>query len=163
VESTPTCSCVHKVVLDPRDQSGKTLFMQFHGGVLKSTDGAASWSKIEEGLPSTFGFPIAISRSGELFIVPLTSDEKRFVPDGKFRVFKSSDNGATWAGKCKGLPVDAQYVGVLRDAMIVDAQSPAGVYIGTTMGEVFASSDAGESWMKLPGTFPRIETVRVYE
>ena len=37
--------CIHKMVLDPKDSN--TLYMQFHGGVLKSTDGADSWKKIE--------------------------------------------------------------------------------------------------------------------
>jgi len=61
--------CIHKMVLDPKDSN--TLYMQFHGGVLKSTDGADSWKKIESGMPSNFGFPMVITKSGNLFVVPL--------------------------------------------------------------------------------------------
>jgi hypothetical protein len=60
----------------------------------------------------------------------------------------------------KGLPEDPEYVGVLRDAMAVDQLDPAGVYFGTTMGEVFYSPDEGESWNQLPGHLPRITHVK---
>ena len=36
-------------------------------------------------------------------------------------------------------------------------------YFGTSMGEVFASRDGGDSWQRLPGTFPRITSVKVME
>src|SRR5262249_21789660 len=51
--------CVHKIVLDPKDSN--TLYLQFHGGVFKSTDGADSWQAIENGLPGNFGFPMGIA------------------------------------------------------------------------------------------------------
>ncbi len=52
-KGTPECCCVHKVVLDSRDKNGQTLFMQFHGGVFRSTDAGASWQSIENGLRAT--------------------------------------------------------------------------------------------------------------
>jgi len=152
--------CVHKMVLDP-EQPG-VLYQQFHGGVFKSTDGAESWQPIAEGLPSVFGFPMAITRKGELFVVPLTSDEQRFVPQGALKVYRSRDRGRTWRALHRGLPAEPRYVGVLRDAMAVDALEPAGVYFGTSMGEVFASADDGESWRQLPGQLPRITTVKTW-
>jgi hypothetical protein len=51
---------------------------------------------------------------------------------------------------------------VLRDAMAVDNCEPAGVYFGTSMGEMFFSPDAGESWDRLPGQFPRITSVKTW-
>lgn len=161
-EGSPTCCCPHKPVLDPRDSN--TLYIQFHGGVLRSTDAGNSWHPIESGLPGNFGFPMVISQKGEIFICPLQADEQRFFKDGKLRVYKSSNRGESWSATTKGLPTDRdpQFVSVLRDAMAVDAHDPAGVYVGTTMGDVWASNDAGESWMKLPGNLPRIETVRAY-
>ena len=159
-EGTPECCCVHKVVLHPRDSN--TLYMQFHGGVFRSTDGGDSWQKIENGLPGNFGFPMAISRRGELFVAPLQSDEQRFFKDGRFAVYKSTNGGERWTAMTSGLPSDPQYVSVLRDAMACDPHEPAGVYVGTTMGEVWHSTDAGERWAKLPGQFPRVEVVRAF-
>ncbi|MGH7177482.1 MAG: exo-alpha-sialidase [Tepidisphaeraceae bacterium] len=158
VEGTPECCCVHKVVIDPRNSD--TLYMQFHGGVFKSTNAAESWQKIENGLPGNFGFPIVITKRGDLFIAPLQADEQRYFKDGKFQVYKSTDQGATWAPRSKGIPAEARFAGVLRDAMSVDSHEPAGIFVGTTMGEVFFSNDAGESWSRMPAQLPRIETVR---
>jgi photosystem II stability/assembly factor-like uncharacterized protein len=145
--------CIHKMVLDPQDSS--TLYMQYHGGVMKSTDGADSWQKIESGLPGNFGFPMVITKAGELFVVPL-KDDNRAMFDGKFRVYRSTNGGKKWHALSKGLPTEPQFVGVLRDAMAVDSLDEAGVYLGTTMGEVYASPDTGDSWLRLPGTLPRI-------
>ena len=46
--------------------------------------------------------------------------------------------------------------------MAVDSLDPAGVYVGTTAGDVFASADGGESWQSLGCTLPRILSVRAY-
>ena len=61
-----------------------------------------------------------------------------------------------------GLPPKEHFVGVLRDAMTADPLSPAGVYLGTTGGELFYSKDDGENWEKLPANFPRITTVKTW-
>jgi photosystem II stability/assembly factor-like uncharacterized protein len=152
--------CVHKIVLDPKDPN--TLYMQFHGGVFKSTDGADSWHAIESGLPGNFGFPMGITTGGDLFIIPLESDMQRHVKDGKLRVYRSQDGGESWSPTGQGLPEQPHYVGVLRDAMAVDSLNPAGIYFGTSMGEVFYSPDGGESWDRLPGQFPRITSVKAW-
>src|SRR5205814_1725165 len=71
--------CAHKIELDPEDPD--TLYMQDHGAVNKSTNGGDSWYRIEEGLgkegDERFGFPIAISPTGDLYLVPLKSSEER--------------------------------------------------------------------------------------
>jgi photosystem II stability/assembly factor-like uncharacterized protein len=153
--------CVHKIVRDPRGSG--TLFMQYHGGVYRSDDGASSWQNIEAGLPGNFGFPMVATPDGTLFVVPLEADERRHVFGGKLRVYRSDDGGAHWSPASeRGLPTDPQFVSVLRDAMTAEKHGN-GLYFGTSMGEIFASRDAGESWAKLPGTFPRITTVKVME
>ena len=107
--------CVHKIVLDPKDSN--TLYCQFHGGVLKTTNAGDTWEPIETGLPSIFGFPMGITTGGDLFVIPLDSDRYRHVTEGKLRVYRSKDGGASWASSSNGLPEEPQYVGVLRDAM----------------------------------------------
>jgi photosystem II stability/assembly factor-like uncharacterized protein len=102
-----------------------------------------------------------IAHHGELFVVPLISDEQRMFGGEQMRVFKSTNAGQSWQAKTAGLPASS-FSSVLRDAMAVDTQPTAGVYLGTTSGEVFASNDAGESWQRLPGTLPRVTSVRAY-
>jgi photosystem II stability/assembly factor-like uncharacterized protein len=152
--------CVHKIVLDPQDPN--TLYCQFHGGVFKSTDAADSWQPIESGLPSNFGFPIGITAGGDLFVIPLESDMQRHVKDGQLRVYRSRDGGSSWEDSSQGLPDQPHYVGVLRDAMSVDSLDPAGIYFGTSMGEVFYSADSGETWGRLPAQLPRITSIKAW-
>ncbi|MCF3648934.1 WD40/YVTN/BNR-like repeat-containing protein [Synoicihabitans lomoniglobus] len=150
--------CVHKLALDPVQPGA--LVLQYHFGVYKSSDGADSWTKISDGLPHDFGFPLAVT-ARDLFVVPLVNDHFRIVPDGVFKVWRSRDRGRVWQAMVKGLPPKDCYVGVLRDAMAADALSPSGVYLGTTGGEVFYSRDDGENWTQLPARLPRITTIKV--
>lgn len=152
--------CVHKMVADPA-RSG-VLYMQFHGGVFKSEDAAESWTRISRGLPHDFGFPMAISQRGDVFVVPLLSDENRVAPNGALKVWRTRDQGKTWRALTSGLPQKECFVGVLRDAMAADPLSPAGVYLGTTGGEIFFSRDDGDKWEKLPAQFPRITTLKTW-
>ena len=152
--------CVHKLVLDP--QRPGVLYLQYHGGVFMSANAGDTWTRISHGLPHDFGFPMAISAAGDLFIVPLLADTNRIVPDGALKVWRSRDQGRTWRALTAGLPQKDHFVGVLRDAMTADPFSPAGVYVGTSAGELFRSADGGETWTQLPGLFPRITSLKVW-
>jgi len=160
IKGTDMGRCVHKMVLDPARPG--TLAMQFHGGVFKSENAGDSWTRISAGLPHDFGFPMAATTEGGLFVVPLLADNNRVVPDGALKVWRSRDQGRTWRAMTKGLPQKEHYVGVLRDAMTSDPLTPAGIYMGTTGGEIFYSKDDGDSWKKLPASFPRITTLKTW-
>jgi hypothetical protein len=45
--------------------------------------------------------------------------------------------------------------------MSVDALDPCGVYFGTTGGQVYASSDAGDHWMPIVRDLPPVLSVEV--
>jgi hypothetical protein len=160
--------CIHKMDLDPEDPN--TLYMQEHGGVFMSTDGGDNWATIQEGLPSKrlqndmmpFGFPIAVSRMGDLFLVPLESSEQRTVLNGKLMVYRRARGKERWEAVGDVLPDELRHVSVLRDALTVDGLEQEGVYFGTTSGELFASLDRGESWQRLPGQLSRILTVKTW-
>ncbi|HZJ09554.1 MAG TPA: hypothetical protein VFD39_07665, partial [Trueperaceae bacterium] len=112
--------------------------------------------------PSNFGFPIVSTRPGELFVAPLDSDERRYMPAGRLRVFRSRDGGSSWQDTSAGLPEDPQYVNVLRGAMAVDPGNEGGVVFGTTMGQVYATHDGGDNWEELPLQLPRVLSVSVH-
>lgn len=153
--------CVHKLVLDPNRPG--VLYVQYHGGVFMSDNAADSWQRISRGLPHDFGFPMAISQRGDLFIVPLLADDNRVVPNGALKVWRSRNQGKAWRALTSGLPQRDHFVGVLRDAMTADALAPAGIYVGTTAGELFRSADDGDTWERLPGQFPRITCLKIYQ
>lgn len=156
--------CAHKVTLDPDNHD--VMYMQDHGGVYKSVDAGDSWFPIENGLGTEgderFGFPIAVSHSGDLYLFPLKSSEHRVSRGGTVLVYRSTDRGESWQ-PVKGdfLPTTG-YVNVLRDGLTVDSLDPYGVYFGTSSGEIFYSLDRGDSWQSIPGRFPRITCVKAW-
>ena len=56
-----------------RPMRPERLFMQFHGGVYRSDDVGATWIDIAAGLPSDFGFPLAVDPADpdSAFVIPL--------------------------------------------------------------------------------------------
>jgi len=164
-EPTPEVGyCAHKVALDPENPD--VLYMQDHGAVNKSVDGGDSWFRIEEGLgqegDERFGFPIAVSRTGDLYLVPLKSSEERTARDGRLVIYRSTNHGESWHPVKGDFAAATMYVNVLRDALTVDPLDPYGVYFGTTTGELFFSLDRGDTWQQIPGRFPRITTIKAW-
>ncbi len=161
--------CVHKMVLDP--DVPDTLYMQYHQGVFRSNDAAESWFPLEDGLPgdrisaelgTPFGFPIAVSRSGDLFLVPLESSEQRTMRDGRLLVYSMRRGSDRWEPVGDVVPDEPRHVSVLRDALAVDGLEPYGAYFGTTSGEVFYSLDGGAGWDRMPGQYGRILCVKAW-
>jgi photosystem II stability/assembly factor-like uncharacterized protein len=152
--------CVHSMVMAAG--MANRLYQQNHCGMYRSDDGGQSWDSIEEGLPSTFGFPTAAHPRDPdtLFLLPLNGDVLgRYVPDAKAAVWRTRDGGKSWQDLRQGLPQDDVYFGVLRQAMATDRLQPAGVYFGTNTGSLFASSDEGETWSCVARHLPTITSV----
>lgn len=152
--------CVHKVVQSPGDP--KRLYLQNHWGLYRSDDRGETWTDVANGVPSDFGFPIAIHpRDRETaWIVPLESDMFRCTPQGKLRVYRTRDGGASWKPLTRGLPQKNALETVVRDALAVDAQDPVGVYFGTRSGKVWASSDEGTNWSMVAEGLPPVVAVK---
>jgi len=104
--------------LAPDPLNTGTVYAASITGVLKSTDGGATWSNIGTGVN---GVPVRIAFD------PVTPNTV-YVGTGASSsggVFKSTNGGTTWAALNTGL-------GVFREvsAMIVNPQDPATLYIG---------------------------------
>ena len=152
--------CVHKVV---QSQSNPDrMFLQNHWGLYRSDDRGQNWIDIANGVPSDFGFPVAVHPRDPdcAWIVPLESDQFRCTPEGKLRVYRTRDAGASWEPMTNGLPQHDAFETVLRDAMSTDKLDPAGVYFGTRNGKLFGSADGGESWSALADGLPAIVAVK---
>ncbi|HEY9429041.1 MAG TPA: exo-alpha-sialidase [Gemmatimonadaceae bacterium] len=153
--------CVHRLAMHPSRPN--TLFMQKHWDVMRTDDGGDSWQEISGNLPTDFGFAIDVHahEPETVYVIPIKSDSEHYVPDGKLRVFRSRTGGNEWEPLAKGLPQSHCYVNVLRDAMAVDKLDSCGVYFGTTGGQVYASADAGDSWMPIVRDLPSVLSVEV--
>jgi hypothetical protein len=154
--------CVHKLLAHPRNPSA--LYQQNHCGIYRAKFTAKKWTDISRGLPSRFGFGLAIpaAEPDTMFTVPIDSPEYRCSPEGKFRVARSRDGGKSWTLLTRGLPQKNAHLLVLREAMAADGLSPAGVYVGTTGGQVFHTADAGDHWKILAENLPPVISVTAY-
>jgi tRNA A-37 threonylcarbamoyl transferase component Bud32 len=152
--------CVHKIVLHP--QRPERIFLQNHWGLYRSDDGADSWHCISNGVPSDFGFAMLMHPRDPdcVYVLPVESDEFRCTPDGKLRVYRTRNAGASWEPLTRGLPQKGAYETVLRDAMNTDGLDPAGIYFGTRSGELFGSVDEGKNWKMILSGFPPIVCVK---
>jgi hypothetical protein len=152
--------CVHKVVHHP--SRPERLFLQNHWGLYRSDDWGDSWRDVANGVPSDFGFAMAMHPRDPdtVYIIPLESDEFRCVPEAKLRVYRTRDAGASWEPSGSGLPQRGAYETVLRDALAADAHDPAGIYFGTRSGKLYGSADGGERWREIADGLPSVLCVK---
>jgi hypothetical protein len=152
--------CVHKVVHHPGRP--ERLFLQNHWGLYRSDDWGEKWTDIANGVPSDFGFAMAMHPSDQdtVYIVPIKADMFRVVPDAKMRVYRTRNAGKSWEPLTNGLPQENAYETVLRDGMATDSLKPAGVYVGTRSGKLYASANDGDDWMEIADALPSIACVK---
>jgi photosystem II stability/assembly factor-like uncharacterized protein len=151
---------VHKVVRHP-DRPDR-YFLQNHWGLYRSDDGGASWKDVANGVPSDFGFAMAMHPRDPdtVYIVPLESDSFRCTPGARLRVYRTRDAGASWKPLTRGFPQKHAWETVLRDGLTTDAGRPAGIHFGTRSGKIYASRDEGEAWQCLAEGLPPVTCVR---
>ncbi len=166
--------CVHKIVR--HDDAPGRLYMQNHGGwadwdgpggsrpdigVLRSDDHGHTWRSIAKGLPSDFGFPIAVHPQDPdtVYVMPL-EPMTRTCPGGAPAVWRSEDGGGSWRRLAKGLPKKASYFTVQRDGLDIDRLKSPALYFGTTTGQLWIGRDGGDEWECLFDSLPPIHCVK---
>jgi len=152
--------CVHKLASHPSNP--RRLFLQNHWGLYRTDDRGDTWLDIANGVPSDFGFAMAVDPHdpNTVYIVPIESDEFRCTPEGKLRVYKTTNAGASWEALTNGLPQEKAFETILRDGLTTDRLNPTGLYFGTRSGKLFGSKDAGESWTAILEALPPIVCVK---
>jgi len=153
--------CVHHIAMNPTRPG--VLFMQKHWDVMRSDNAGDQWREVSGNLPTDFGFAIDVHahEPETIYVVPIKSDSEHFPLDGKLRVYRSRTGGNEWEELKKGLPERNCYVNVFRDAMAVDTLDSCGIYFGTTGGQVYVSSDAGDNWSAIVHDLPPVLSVEV--
>ena len=153
--------CVHRIALHPARPD--TLFMQKHWDVMRSDDAGGQWREVSGNLPSDFGFAMAVHAHDPdtVYVVPILSDSEHYPPEGKLRVYRTTNGGGDWHALTDGLPQEHCYVNVLRGAMAIDTLPDCGVYFGTTGGQVYVSPDSGGHWQTIVRDLPAVLSVSV--
>ena len=152
-----TGQCVHKLVMAAGQPD--RFYQQNHCGVYRSTDGGRQWQDISAGLVSEFGFVFGAHPRDPAtgWVIPLSHPEEgRYAPGGSLGVWRTSDSGDSWQRHGDGLPQENAFVGVFREALAVDRLDPVGVFFGTSTGQLYGSTDAGETWSVVAENLPPI-------
>ncbi len=154
--------CAHKLVAHP--ERPDVLFQQNHCGTYRLDPGREEWTDICDGLPSRFGFPIAVPphKPETIYVVPEESDEARMSPNGEFAVYRSDNSGRNWRKLTEGLPTKHAYLVVLREALSTDTFDPGGIYLGTNTGQIFYSRNDGTSWKLMADYLPPVLSVSAH-
>lgn len=150
--------CVHKLLLHPARP--ERLFQQNHCGFYRSDKQALRWKDLSRRLPSRFGFALALHPRDPdtLYTVPMTADTNRVTVGSSFAVYRSTDAGESFRRMDRGLPRPA-YLNVLREGLCTDSLDPAGVYAGTSTGQIFHSRDEGRAWSLLADHLPPVSSL----
>ena len=109
-------------------------------GLYKSSDQAEHWEKIEGSIQNAYVSAIQLDPTQPSTLYLATSDH----------VHKSEDSGITWEPKVKGLEATS-----IRSLQI-SLSDPQVLYVGTNGGGLYRSTDAGESWIRLPLTLTTV-------
>ena len=97
------------------------------------------------------------SRYGNTYSFVLSHHKIECV-NGKPAVFRTRDGGESWQRLDRGLPSRAWHT-VLRQSMAHNGGTPLKLAFGTTSGEIWGSSDEGDSWKSLATGLPKIMSV----
>ncbi len=156
----------HCIAMAPSDPD--RLYQQNHCGIYRLDRPGEDWQRIGNHMPPAIGdigFPIAVHPRDPdtVWVFPMdgTSIWPRTSPEGKPAVYRSRDGGRTWRRYDRGFPGRHGWFTVYRQGMAVDRREPAGIYLGTTSGEVWASRDEGETWSPIASHLPRVLAVEI--
>ena len=166
--SADSGQCVHKIAVDAVNPD--TLWAQTRSGIYTSLDAGEHWESVGRpgeagGLASEFGFTVVAhpEEADTAYVLPLESDLFRCTPQGRCRVYRTTDGGRSWEALSDGLPGTNAFLTVLRDAFDIASDPPFPLVFGSKSGDVFASLDSGDSWRLVTSYLPPILCVRVLD
>lgn len=144
------------------------LWQQNHCGVYRLDRPEQRWLRIGKAMPEDvgdIGFTIVPHPrdADTAWVFPMDGADvwPRVSPGGRPAVYRTSDGGASWLRQDRGFPREQGWFTVKRQAFCADRAAPLGLYIGATNGEVWGSTDEGESWRLITRHLPEIYSLAV--
>jgi photosystem II stability/assembly factor-like uncharacterized protein len=142
------------------------FWQQNHCGLYRLDRPSERWRRVGKNLPAEIGdigFGV-VAHPRELetaWVFPMDGGGNwpRTPIGGKPAVYMTRDGGESWKRCDEGMPREQAWWTVKRQAMCADAGTPAGLYLGTTSGEVWASIDEGASFQCLFRHLPHVFAV----
>ncbi|NOT42005.1 MAG: glycosyl hydrolase [Alphaproteobacteria bacterium] len=146
------------------------LWQQNHCGIYRLDRPGEKWERIGNAMPKTvgdIGFTILDHPRDEdtAWVFPMDGTDvwPRTSPEGKPAVYRTRDAGKTWERQDKGFPKKQGWFTVKRQAFCRDAMKATGLYLGTTGGEVWASTNEGGRFTQIARHLPEIYSVVAVE
>ncbi len=142
------------------------LYQQNHCGIYRLDRPAEQWQRIGSKMPKKVGdvgFVMTVHPRDDntAWVFPMDGSNvwPRTSPRGKPAVYATRNGGKSWQRQDVGMPEGQAWWTVKRQAMSIDAQDPAGLYLGTTSGELWMSRDEGARWSCIARHLPEIYAV----
>ncbi len=137
VSSMPYGNSVYNGAYDPSTPTtvyaASTAF-----GVLKSTDGGATWAESTAGLAGVLPFDILADSTGAIYMGTEGTG-----------IFKSTDGGFTWAMKDAGVSVASGTSGIWVQDLVESSTEGALYFTGHVGSGLYKTTDGGDSWTPL--------------
>ncbi|MBI3811061.1 MAG: hypothetical protein HY283_02480 [Nitrospirae bacterium] len=121
---------VNSLAMDPSKTT--TLYAGTTRGVFKTTDGAVSWTKLQEGIGERFVATVLIHPTVNMTLFAGTQNG----------VYKTNDGGEHWTGLNNGLS------NLSIRSLAMNPKDPGVLYAGT-QGGLFKTTDGGAHWTAL--------------
>ncbi|WP_421933393.1 glycosyl hydrolase [Phenylobacterium sp.] len=154
----------HYIALAPTKPD--RIWQQNHCGIYRLDRPGEAWERIGKAMPAEIGdigfTIIPHPRDADTaWVFPMDGTDvwPRTSPGGRPAVYRTADAGVSWTRQDRGFPADQAWFTVKRQAFCADANTPVGLYLGATNGEVWMSADEGETWRSIAAHLPEIYSV----
>ena len=151
----------HRVALHPLHPD--RLYHQNHCGIYRLDRPGRTWTRIGRNMPKKIGdigFPIVLHPRDPdtVWVFPMDGTEAwpRTSPDGRPAAYITRNGGRTWQRQDRGFPRRDAWWTVRRQAFTADDARPAGLYLGTTGGQLWMSRNEGAAWSRITENLPLI-------
>ena len=135
------------------------LWQQNHCGIYHSKNGGEDWIDCsgKGGFPY-YGFGITMDEldPAKAWVIPVQSDEQRIAPNLRMEVFYTSDFGENWQSDSLGLPEEACFDIVLRQAFVKHKNL---FLFGTTNGNLYFRYGIKSAWTHLSHHLTKVNSV----
>jgi len=149
----------HCLIMSKQDR--QVIWQQNHCGIFRTTDGGQHWKNVSDSSgKATYGFAMVVDEKDDrrAWVAPSQSDSLRVPFENAIRIYTTDDAGETWRELNKGLPQEGAFDIVLRHAMDI---SGSHIVFGTNNGNLYHSSNHGESWNIISQNLASIRALKI--